>query len=382
MAETESKLEAGRRLARDLRSIRRSRSIDIKEVLDATRLAEDIIEQLEDTALMGNPMFNRVYLRSILGSYAAVLGVSHADIMSALDDALLGNYVGSLAKKYLGEQSENLELPISKQGEDVDPTSAAVESVENESVSDLEQESGEELVTDDKKSKKGKGKGEDSTDLKTAINPVTDKERPAPESSTVKTNETEHSNTLQQPLSQVFKLPAVISKSVTTKARVLLPNMSGFLMLVFAVLSLISLLWFATSWILSPKSVIEEEGLVPDSTQLVIQNLPQRIVLGNSIEIKLIAYMEALDPIRVQIDRDLRQPYWVEHLDTLTFEMTDSVEFEREVDHARILISEFVIPSSWYASSIRAQITRDQTQAWLDSLTQVGKYPPRTFGVE
>ena len=91
MAETESKLEAGRRLARDLRSIRRSRSIDIKEVLDATRLAEDIIEQLEDTALMGNPMFNRVYLRSILGSYAAVLGVSHADIMSALDDALLGN---------------------------------------------------------------------------------------------------------------------------------------------------------------------------------------------------------------------------------------------------------------------------------------------------
>jgi hypothetical protein len=92
--------------------------------------------------------------------------------------------------------------------------------------------------------------------------------------------------------------------------------------------------------------------------------------------------MEALDPIRVQIDRDLRQPYWVEHLDTLTFEMTDSVEFEREVDHARILISEFVIPSSWYASSIRAQITRDQTQAWLDSLTQVGKYPPRTFGVE
>ena len=44
MAATESQLEAGRRLARDLRTIRRKRGVDLKEVMDATRLADDVID--------------------------------------------------------------------------------------------------------------------------------------------------------------------------------------------------------------------------------------------------------------------------------------------------------------------------------------------------
>ena len=86
MAATDSQLAAGRRLASDVRAIRRKHGIDLKEVLDATRLADDVVEQLEENALVAHPAFNRVYLRSLFGVYGEAIGVRKADMVSAVEE--------------------------------------------------------------------------------------------------------------------------------------------------------------------------------------------------------------------------------------------------------------------------------------------------------
>ncbi|MDA1028001.1 MAG: helix-turn-helix domain-containing protein [Bacteroidetes bacterium] len=387
MADTESKLEAGRRLARDLRSIRRSRSIDMKEVLDATRLAEDVIEQLEDTALLGNPMFNRVYLRSMFGSYAAVLGISNDDMVGALEEALSGQYVGSLAKKYLGGKSleegnivatakvPDKEVELKEDSADQNtpglktnlPDSTSEEPVENPSSEKSKSKRDKSKAANAKADSSQSGDQSESTSLG----------QPHPKEEETPSNEPRRMQIKRSPEPSMPKTSTGKSKST-----VLLPNMSGFLMLVVAGLVLIALIWFAISWILSPQTPISD---VLEKKEEPIQSTilrPERIVLPEKIKIELIAHVEALDPIRVQIDRDLRRPYWIENQDTLIFEMRERVEFERELNNTRILISGFAIPSDWYASTIRAEITRDRTQAWLDSLFQTGSFPPRTFGVE
>ena len=62
-------------MASDLRAIRRKNGVDQKEVLDATRLADDVIEQLEENGLVNHPAFNKVYLRSLYAAYGEAIGV-------------------------------------------------------------------------------------------------------------------------------------------------------------------------------------------------------------------------------------------------------------------------------------------------------------------
>jgi len=347
MASSDIQLEAGKRLARDLRAIRRSHAVDIKEVLDATRLPDDVIEQMEETALMGNPMFNRVYLRSMFSSYASVLRVSVPDMMQALEEAMTGEYVGSLAQKYLGEAG-----PVE--------TEIVKPAVKDEDAIPEEADLAINLGTSEKKEDLDEIEPEVESDTSPAKS-VSGPKRVTPQSESVVD-------------SGVSSHPA--------KKTVLLPNMSGFLMVGFAGVALIALIWFAVSWVLNTESPDDDVATGGDSSQVTSFERPERIVLPDSIQIELIASVEALDPIRVKIDRDLRRPFWIEHLDRKTFEMMERVEFERELENAQILMEGYVIPPGWYVTATRAEISRTQVQAWLDSLTQAGVYPPRQVGNE
>ena len=377
MADSESLLEAGKRLACDLRAIRRSQSIDVKEVLDATRLAEDVIEQLEETALMGNPMFNRVYLRSMFSSYASVLGIQQSEMMAALDEALSGQYIGSLAKVYLGEsQGEVAEI---LEDEEDGSSEELLEGSEQKEIADAESENAAsdspdtDLPSSDAKPDESKGL--------IAKEPGSDKSVKSVRKESK--GDTEEGSGKSAPKKVVASSESIYGDSTSMgKAptrTVMLPNMSGFLILVVAGIALISLIWFAVSWLMTPQTDLDDLIVTTDSSQVANRVLPERIVLGDTIRVDLIAYFEALDPIRVKADRDLRRPYWIEHTERRVFEMLETIEFEREVDRARILIDGYVIPVSWYASSVMAEITRERTQAWLDSLTSAGTFPPRSI---
>lgn len=107
MADTEQLRDAGRRLATDLRNLQEARNIETETILEATRLPADIFERFSETALVDHPAFNRVYLRSIVASYARVLQIDEHDVLIALDDALEGKYDGALWRKYLREDEKS-----------------------------------------------------------------------------------------------------------------------------------------------------------------------------------------------------------------------------------------------------------------------------------
>ena len=92
---------AGRRLAGDLRALREAREVDVEALLKATRLPPDIMEQFDESALVDHPAFNRVYLRSIISSYARLLEIDVDQARTALEKALAGEYRGELRARYL-----------------------------------------------------------------------------------------------------------------------------------------------------------------------------------------------------------------------------------------------------------------------------------------
>lgn len=354
MADRESQLAAGRRLARDLHSIRRKRGVDLKEVLDVTRLAEDVIDQLEETALIDHPAFNRVYLRSLYSSYAPVLGISLKDMVAALDEVLSGHYVGSLASIYLGEKLLDEEVST-EQKQDAAEVAEAEEAVKKaDQPQTPAQESDKDIPSADSEVESLPDSG------------------PEPE---------------EEPVSSPGVLPPF--KMVTTKfsklgdglrtsrESVLLPNMSGTLILAVVGIALIALIWFALSWVLSLSDDEELESVAADSSAVPAVVMPDPIVLPDTFAVEIIASMEALDPIRVTLDRDLRKPYWVEYQDTLVFQVTDRLRIEREVENTRILVDGFLAPPEWFNDSQPIDITRLTTQAWLDSLTDSGISPQR-----
>jgi len=353
MADTESTLAAGRRLARDLRSIRRKLGIDLKEILDQTRLAEDVIEQLEETALMGNPVFNQVYLRSLYSSYGSVLKVSHADMMQALEEATSGHYIGSLATKYLGE---TITVPEENEETDVDPEVVEqAEETESESEHPPVEEDPSELDEADDSEPEPDDTIPDEPDAVEVVAPFV----PTP------ADRTGHSEM------------GSLEKFLRERSTVLLPNMSGFLILIVAGAALIAMIWFSVSWLMSSPEPIVEEEIVSDSSEVFMIPAPAPVVLLDTFQVDIIAQLETLDPVRITQDRDLRRPYWIQHLDTLSFQISERIEIERELMNARILVDNFVLPSEWYQEEVRVEISRQMIQSWLDSLTTAGVFPPR-----
>ncbi len=351
MTETESQLAAGRRLARDLRTIRRKRGIDLKEVLDVTRLAEDVIDQLEETALIGHPVFNRVYLRSLYSAYASVLGISNADMMEALEAVYEADYRGSLAQQYLGESPEEAQPDAEPPKETPSDPDAAVETQPDESEQEKSQ-TATELDTTDLESPRGG----DATD---------------PENISISGQRVSFNQVKTKLREYLFERP-----------RVLLPNTTGLSILIVAGLALVVLLWYAISWAVS--GGIEEPAatVVEDSTATVIVAPPDPIILPDSFSVGIIAVVEALDPIRATLDAGYRTPYWVEHMDTLLFRVGDSLKIEREVAHTKVLIDGFEAPAWWLRDSGPVDVGRVRMQTWLDSLTAAGISPQRAGPIE
>jgi hypothetical protein len=84
------------RFAADLRAIRESRNISFETVRQEIKVPSGILQELEETSLLNHPMYNRVYLRSLVRSYAEAIGLEGDLALQALDEALEGRYSGSL----------------------------------------------------------------------------------------------------------------------------------------------------------------------------------------------------------------------------------------------------------------------------------------------
>ncbi len=382
MAASDSQLAAGRRLASDLRSIRRKHGVDRKEVLDATRLADDVIEQLEEDALVNHPAFNRVYLRSLLKAYAGAIGVREADMIAALDEMFDGHYVGSLASIYLGVTEDDASLDLEMSWVDV---GSGDQSDEPEDTSNK----GEDPVADG-------ASGDDETDVVEDVEGEDDLVAPFASSTTTAAEDTdvdskgesedageeESSDSRPERVAVKGSMPSsagqeTVWTGLASKKTVLLPNMSGTALVIIAGVAFVSLLWFAVSAVLDMTSGPDEDVALPDSAAVEEVFRPTPVVLPDTLEVAIVAYTEILDPIRVTADRDLRKPYWVELLDTHYVAITERILLEREADHTRVLVDGFLVPERWLMEEQPVEISRQRVQTWLDSLVAAGVAPQR-----
>jgi len=341
MADTKQVREAGKLLGADLRAIREARHIGKDKILEATRLPRDVVDEFDRSCLVDHPAFNRVYLLSIAGSYARVLGLSREEVQDAVSETLSGVYDGALGRRYL-DQMEDEE----KDSEEPEPV---VESEATGSVGDPEEP---EPVTESEESEPVGDNDEPGAG--------TDSELPERPRQRVEFVQREGRGTADEPVGNSFK-----SRLSEIQRGLLLPNLRGFIPAVSVILVIALFLWyliFGSSGPTEEQSVLKTP--IPDST-VQLQPVPH-FFLADTLVFDIIASQERLDPIRVTIDSDMRRPYWIEYLDTLRVAAMDSALFEREAAVASIRLFDYEIPDSMLDSRGRLNITRNRAQYWLD----------------
>ena len=94
-------IEMGQRFSADLRRIREARGVSVAQLHDETKIPLSLIEAFEQTGLFDHDMFNRVYLRSFVRTYADVIGIEAEQALQGLEKALNRSYDGELAAAYL-----------------------------------------------------------------------------------------------------------------------------------------------------------------------------------------------------------------------------------------------------------------------------------------
>jgi len=111
MSRLEDTTDPSRRFASDLRRIRLARNISLDELREFTLFSETLIAAFERNALIDYPLFEPIHLRNTVRAYALAIGISAEDALKALEQVLAGDYRGSLAVKYLGEEAQPMEVP-------------------------------------------------------------------------------------------------------------------------------------------------------------------------------------------------------------------------------------------------------------------------------
>lgn len=314
MSQEENLRGAGRRLAKDLKDLRKDRKVDVKVLLKTTRIPADILESFEETALVDHPAFNKVYLRSIVSSYARIIGIDVEIACTALEQALEGRYENMLRRKYLGDPKSST------------PDEADARDDKTTEIAELRHRATE--LT----------KVEESDDMV----------------------EDEANRTV----------PAPRKDGSTRKywARISQPEMPlpRSWIIVSAVILAAAVIWSLTSLLRSDSTGFDNESsIAPIDPPLPP---PEFIVLPDSMQFDIIAAYEKVDPIKITRDRWARRPYYIEFGETLTFMVANSIIFESDIESARIELEGFALSDSLVDSSGRIELSRQRAQRWLDSL--------------
>ncbi len=98
--------ESRRWFLEDLRAIRESSQVSLQQIYEDTRIPISALREFETTGLFDNPLFNRVYLGSLVISYAKVVGIQKRLMVEALEEALEHRYDGELRRRHFGIADE------------------------------------------------------------------------------------------------------------------------------------------------------------------------------------------------------------------------------------------------------------------------------------
>lgn len=312
--------EAALRFVRDLQSLREDRGVSLDTLHNATRVPVDVLEAFEATALYGNRMFNRVYLRSLVRAYTGTIGYDADRAVLALEEALAGQYDGSL----LHEPEPPVEEREAEPVEEAAPPMEVVEEIPP--------------VTPPAAFPPPPAPGE----------PVDIPERPA-----------------TRPARPTSVPTAVSWDAVSGSGRVpRVPDRSlpwgGIIgtVVVLAVVVGAILWWMGRSGDETPATV----ATTPAPADTVAQQAPAAPVpvsLPDTLVLRVTATNGPVSDIKIQRDDDVRRPYWIEVGDAQDFPFTTRVTVENELDDATLTIQGVAYPTTRTDGQGRIVVNRD-----------------------
>lgn len=362
---------SGKRFATDLRRVREERGLQRADLHEATRIPLTLIESFERTALFDHPMFNRVYLRSFVRTYANFLGISVETALEALDEAIEGEYQGRLAQEYLGEEPQAEEARETRESAEDEPEASDVderEEKEGDRASEVQGEAPAETGggAPDRKAKAPErppsppGQGEPSISKAAAAEAASETAEPAWDE--------------QSP-------PGGVSQARHSRPEGDGSSALWWGAIALGVLGLVVLLFI----LLRPPDGVEETGGTPPAEAAVDtsaseegeasteeDSAPIRPRLGDLMHLTVVAEGGPVRGLRVTRDSDLRRPYWIEEGAATVFPAERRIVIENpqggsnEFEDVRLLLEGYEYPEDERDEQGRLVITRETAQAFLD----------------
>jgi hypothetical protein len=319
-----------------MRRIRRSKSISSKAVITATKAAPTVVQEFEETALMGNPVYNRVYLRLFVRGYAEVIGIRSEDALRAVEEVLGGQYQGSLARLYLEEDEDTSAPPPGPP-----PVAAAPPPASEAPAAELPPASPPATPAPPP-----------ATPASPPATPASPPATPAPPPAT------------PAPPPATPRSPAILVPGGWNPGRWL-----GVILAAGAVA--------AAAWFFWPEAARNEPPppVARDTVQARAPVLPPRVILADTVSFFVIAARDTLNPFRATVDGGTRTPYWIELLDSLEFRVTNQIVLERRLQAMDVSVRGVLVPTDKRDDLGRLVLSRQGVQAYLDSLRTTGGLP-------
>ncbi len=110
----------------DVKAWRKASGLSLRELSRKTMINVETLAEFERTGHFSNPVFNRVYLRSLAGSYARCVALDVSAMHEALDQTLNNDYDGALGRRLRGVELEVPRESESKPDSEPKPAGASV----------------------------------------------------------------------------------------------------------------------------------------------------------------------------------------------------------------------------------------------------------------
>ena len=289
-------------------------------------MATEVLAEFEKNGLVQHPVYNRVYVRALVRAYARELGLPPDELVQLYEQSVQGRYPGTVARTYLG-----LDVP----------------EISNK---DVEKET-----------------------------PVTE-EAPARPSA--------------KPL---FKPFGHFTPSAEKKRWYFSPLSFALLIVFLAAISILLWLWIGSHIKSVPDgerpaapTVEQHKSLRLQQVMPVINRPRMQQLIGDSLDVWVIARRGKLEPIRVQVDtgkvwfRPLGRPgavyvlypyrwtpLWIEKGDTLRIWARNQVRLRQYLQRAYIEVEGHPWPLNPETREII--LTRERVQTFLDSLSRLAQ---------
>ncbi len=386
------------RFAQDMAVLRSRTGVSLHDLHRSTKISIGILEEFERSGLVDNPLFNRVYLRSFISTYASTLGVDKGTALGALDHALSGSYDGGMLSAPDDDGSSGTQVALTSSGADAEHREGEADAQASEGPHDYSDvaaappgaspRSVADSGDNDSPPQLGGRVYEPGVARRFRFEPIrpevprrsAGEQRPA--------NAQPRNDPETPPVSKRGKRHTEISTAVRDfrepepqKGLIIPPNRVKTIALIALVIA-ITVSAAILAFRLSTRTPTNDSSMDPTGTTngeqtALVQTQPAEVepaisvpVIGDTIIVTLVADGRPLDPVRVRVDNDLRRPYWIDTGDSLSFAMTNQIVVDSLLDATILKLEGLEYPRNAYRTRYSVVITRDSVLRFVESLNR------------